>query len=322
MALARLGRQAKRPYGFCAKITAVGVLGLCFIVLWTVFSSSSTSVTVQRESFDDIGEPASGNAKVRTFGSHTNKHQVENHESSEKVKFDSDLDKGEKKVNASVSSSVNKHKSEKKRKEIPNKIKEKEKIKLPERETGENNGSEESENEDSQKEEEDEEGLVVDGKEQALNHESEASEDAGDEGAVAEKVDQESEETLEDEGGELRKGIKKTKKIKGPVFDPKVQYNWKLCNARSKHNYIPCVDFEVGSGKLQSYRHTERSCPRTPPMCLVPLLHAGYGVPVRWPESKVKVYLALYPFSSSELLGDAMCSDVIFGYFSLFADIV
>ncbi|KAF3446312.1 hypothetical protein FNV43_RR11491 [Rhamnella rubrinervis] len=287
MALARLSRQAKRPYGFCVKLTAVAVMGLCFMFLWSVLSSSSTSVTVQRESFDDIGEPASRNTKVRTFEPQSNKKEVKKRESNEKVKSESDLEKSKKGVNASVSSSVNEHKSEKKRKEIGNKKKERARTKFPKGETEENNGSEESEDEDSQKEKEDdeEEGLVVDGKEQALDREGEVTEDAEEEGVLVEKVDRDSVETLENEGGESSKGRKKTKKIKGPLFDPKAQYNWKLCSTKSKHNYIPCIDFEVGSG----YRHTERSCPRTPPMCLVPLPRDGYGHPVRWPDSKVKI---------------------------------
>lgn len=287
MALARLSRQAKRPYGFCVKMTAVAVMGLCFIFLWSVFSSSSTSVTVQRESFDDIGEPASGNTKARTFKPQSNKKEVEKHESGEKVKSESDLEKSEKNVNASVSSSVNEHKSEKKRKDIGHKKRERERTKMPKGETEENKGSEESEDEDSktEKEDDEEEGLVVDGKEEALDREGEVTEDTEEEGFLVEKVDRESEETLENEGGESSKGRKKTKKIKGPLFDLKAHYNWKLCSTKSKHNYIPCIDFEVGAG----YRHTERSCPRTPPMCLLPLPHDGYGLPVRWPESKVKV---------------------------------
>lgn len=302
MALARLNRQAKRPYGFCAKMTAAAVMGLCFIVLWSVFSSSSTSVTVQRQSFDDIGEPAPRNTKVRTFQPKSDKKGVQKHESSEKVKSESEWEKSVRKVNASVSSSATEHKSDKKRREPAHKKKEKEKKKLPKGEAKGNDGSEESEDEDSQteKEDEDEEGIVVDGKEQVLDREEgEVTEDA-----EGEEVDRDSEETLENEGGESSKGSKKTKKIKGPLFEPKALYNWKLCNTKSKHNYIPCIDYEVGSG----YRHTERSCPRTPPICLVPLPHNGYGAPVRWPESREKVYkcAALHSFLlQSHTRGDA-----------------
>lgn len=52
---------------------------------------------------------------------------------------------------------------------------------------------------------------------------------------------------------------------------------------------IPCIDFESASGKLQNYRHHERSCPKAPQMCLVPLPPGGYETPVSWPESKSKV---------------------------------
>nr|GMD99323.1 probable methyltransferase PMT28 [Ipomoea batatas] len=66
MAIARFGRQVKRSYqsfGFCVKLTAVVILGLCFVVTWSVFSPSSYSVASQRETFDDIAEPISGNGK-------------------------------------------------------------------------------------------------------------------------------------------------------------------------------------------------------------------------------------------------------------------
>jgi tRNA wybutosine-synthesizing protein 1 len=64
MTIARLARQAKRPRGFCVKMTAVAVMGFCFIFVWSMFSSSSTSATTQRESFDDIAEPVAGNTRV------------------------------------------------------------------------------------------------------------------------------------------------------------------------------------------------------------------------------------------------------------------
>ncbi|KAL5558051.1 hypothetical protein UlMin_034262 [Ulmus minor] len=285
MAIARLGRQlrqVKRPYGLWAKMAAVVVLGLCFIFVWFMFSSSSSSVTARRESFDDIGEPVSKNTKVRNFGSQPRKKEVKKDE--KKAKFGSDLegkDKVEKRVGGSVSKSVHEHKSERKNvKETSKKKKVKENTKLPEKA--------ESEDEDSQeKEDGEEEREVVDGKEEGLELDREGAE--GEDGLV-EPGDQESEGKLEDDGGESRNGGKKQKKMKGPVFDPKAHYSWKLCNTKSKHNYIPCIDFEVSSTKLQTYRHTERSCPRTPTMCLVPLPRDGYESPVRWPESKLKVF--------------------------------
>nr|QTZ19597.1 putative methyltransferase PMT28 [Bixa orellana] len=115
MAIARFGRQVKRPHGFCLKMTAVGVLGLCFIFIWSVFSSPSTSLTVQRESFDDIAEPVSSSAKVRSFGSQSKEREPQQHDSTKqdkKVKVDSGLKgKNERNVNRSASLSVNEHKS-------------------------------------------------------------------------------------------------------------------------------------------------------------------------------------------------------------------
>ena len=73
MALARFAGQTKRPYGICIKMTSVAILGLCFIFVWSMFSSPSTSITVQRESFDDIAEPvASGTRASKSNGNEMN----------------------------------------------------------------------------------------------------------------------------------------------------------------------------------------------------------------------------------------------------------
>ncbi|GMY28428.1 probable methyltransferase PMT28 [Fagus crenata] len=280
MAIARFGRQAKRPHGLCVKMTAVAILGLCFIFVWSMFSSTSSSVVSQRETFDDIAEPVSTNTRPSNSGTQSNKKQVENHESSKegkKVKVESDLDRrDEKKANGSVALVAEKHKSGKKdEKEVA-------------KEKKENDGPKQSEAEDSQKDkEEQEEEEVIDG-EEGLDIEGEDNGDKEGDSDLVESVDQESEEKLDDGSGESRKRGRK-RKINGPLFDPKAHYTWKLCSTRSKHNYMPCIDMESGTAKLQSYRHTERSCPRTSLMCLVPLPHDGYGTPVRWPESKLKI---------------------------------
>ena len=60
-----IARQAKLPCGLWVKMTVVTILGLCFIFVWTIFSSSSTSVTIQRESFEDIAEPVSSSSSSR-----------------------------------------------------------------------------------------------------------------------------------------------------------------------------------------------------------------------------------------------------------------
>ena len=91
------------------------------------------------------------------------------------------------------------------------------------------------------------------------------------------------------EDSEVKRG--KKQKFKGPLFDPKGEYSWKMCSTRSKHSYIPCIDIEVASKRVQSYRHHERSCPKNAVMCLVPLPHDGYETPVNWPESREKVCL-------------------------------
>ncbi|XP_020206830.1 probable methyltransferase PMT28 isoform X2 [Cajanus cajan] len=276
MAIARLVRQAKRPHGLWVKMTAVTILGLCFIFVWAVFSSSSSSsVTFQRESFEDIAEPVASSHRPQ------------------KPRDESKKGEADKKSNGSSSSS---HSSATR----PHPKKEKKKVHKEDKEKGNHQGSEDPQpqhgHEEKEKEkdkdkdkEKGEEEVEVEGEEEKVDREVDVDVDVdgGTSNDLIESVDQDS-EMLEDGGmEELRKTTKG--KVKGPLFDPNASYRWKLCSVRSKHNYIPCIDFEVGGGKIPSYRHTERSCPRTPLMCLVPLPHEGYGSPLPWPESKLKI---------------------------------
>lgn len=285
MALARFGRQVKRQHGVCVKMTAVAILGLCFIFVWSMFSSPSNSVTVQRESFDDIAEPVASSTMVsKSKGKDIEKHDANDN----KKKVESSLKKkDEKKVNGSLPLPAHEHKSGKNNeKHVSKRKKDKDKSKLSNevsKENQENQEQEESQGEEAEKENEDEEEVVVDDKEEGLDGESEEKGEMEGDADVDESVDQETQEKAENEN----EG--KKRKIKGPVFDPKAHYSWKQCSTRSKHNYIPCIDVESGFTRLHGYRHRERTCPKAPPMCLVPLPHDGYDSPVHWPESKLKV---------------------------------
>ncbi|KAG4934460.1 hypothetical protein JHK87_048462 [Glycine soja] len=259
MAIARLVRQAKRPHGLWVKMTAVTILGLCFIFVWGVFSSSSTSVTTQRESFEDIAEPASSSSSHKP----------------QKLK----KDESKKHPSAATRHHPEQHKG----KDNNNDNKEKKHVHKEDnnKEKGNHQGNEDPQPQHDQEEEKEKE-------KEEVEVEGEADVDAGG-GDLAESVDQgDSDEAVEDVE-EVRKASKGKGKVKGPLFDPNATYSWKLCSTRSKHNYIPCIDIEVGGGKVPSYRHTERSCPRTPFMCLVPLPHEGYESPLPWPESKLKI---------------------------------
>lgn len=279
--LARLGRQAKRPHGLCLKMSAVAILGLCFVFIWSMFSSPANSVTTQRESFDDVSQPVAANTKVNGSQTQSQEKSLEKHnQEDKKAKLESDLGKkDEEKVNGSVSVSVRKHESKKRNEKDVNK--DKHNVKSP---------NEKTENDDVEKEnDEEEEGLVVDGKEEEFDSEGEVIVDSEGNDDLIQQENGESGEKVEGESGGSRSTGEK-RKIKGPVFDPKAHYSWKLCSTRSKQNYIPCIDIESGTARFLNYRHRERSCPRSPPMCLVPLPHTGYGPPVPWPDSKSKVY--------------------------------
>ncbi|XP_065882061.1 probable methyltransferase PMT28 [Euphorbia lathyris] len=292
MAIARLVRHAKRPYGLCAKMTAVAVMGLCFIFVWSVFSSSSSVVTTQRESFDDIAEPVPANHRASNVKSPIKQKEPEKLESSRgdhRGNSRPGLESSEigEKINGTTPLSGMRHESrenEKKEKKVKDSPR-----KLPNRVEKHSTIKEEAENEELEKEEdEEEEGIVVDGREEANDDQIEGNENGEKEDSLIETTDQEAVEKEEEESDRGKSAGKKTK-IKGPLFDPKAHYNWRFCSTRSKHNYIPCIDIETSSGRVQNYRHTERSCPRSSPMCLVPLPHEGYSIPVSWPESKSKI---------------------------------
>ncbi|KAG9148067.1 hypothetical protein Leryth_003644 [Lithospermum erythrorhizon] len=285
MALARFGRQVKRSYysyGFCVKLTFVVILGLCFVFVWSFFSPSSFDVSYQRENFDEISEPVSANAKPINRESSSvissKKKEPEKAKEKKKEKFESDLEeKGSKKKNGVVLlKPKEKHKSEKKG--VGGKKKDRI-FKVP---------NEVNDEKDQENDESDENLEEKDGGDDVENREN------VDDDSKVNEVDEKNGDLANEEGVgeddvEKVEDNKKLKKKMGPLFDPKTQYSWKLCTTRSKQNYIPCIDFETVTGKFQLFRHHERSCPKMPPMCLVPLPRGGYETPVSWPGSKLKI---------------------------------
>lgn len=72
---------------------------------------------------------------------------------------------------------------------------------------------------------------------------------------------------------------------------------WKLCKVTAGPDYIPCLDNLQAIKKLPSaghYEHRERHCPDEAPTCLVPLPE-GYRIPVKWPQSREKIWFANVP---------------------------
>ncbi|KAL8244215.1 hypothetical protein R6Q59_010473 [Mikania micrantha] len=260
--IARFGRHAKRSYGFCIKFASVAVLGLCFVFVWYMFSPSASSVTYQRSTFGEIAEPVSERGQLKKSRSSVvptkNEHDLK-------------LGKVEQKkgVNGSLGldhlGHLEHHKKEEKGVKI---VKEEKQVNDKRSEV-----SDDSEDEN--------------GKENELEGEIEEGENIVDGDSDATEIDLDQ----SDESLELNARRGKKQKFKGPLFDPKVEYFWKLCNTRSKHNYIPCIDIEAASKRIQSYRHHERSCPKNPLMCLVPLPNR-YQIPISWPESREKIWFS------------------------------
>ncbi|KAF9609836.1 hypothetical protein IFM89_018778 [Coptis chinensis] len=276
--IARFSRQVKRPHGLCVKMSAVAALGLCFIFMLSTFSPSSSSLNSQRSSFSDIAEPVAANEKREKQLPKENK--VEPH------LREKDKTKGEGAVH------VNNPKNDKKKVRNPTGegVNLKQPLVLASNAT--QLGKEQVVDEDLERENEGEDELkedteVVDEHDGVTNGGIE--EDLDVDPLNEEKPEDESAaEYTEDEDAGLKTTVGKKKKL-GPVFDTQAHYSWKMCRVRSKHNYIPCIDIESATRKLQSYRHHERSCPKTPPMCLVPLPPKGYDSPIQWPESKLKI---------------------------------
>ncbi|CAM8975850.1 unnamed protein product [Rhodiola kirilowii] len=272
MAIVRFGRQLpKRPIGICVKMTIVAVLGLCFFVFWSMLSTSSSTLTSQRSSFGDISEPVASGTKLS-----------DNHRNvGKKPENRGRVDKQKRKKERDHESGKHVAGDGKDTKKIRNTGKG---VEPGEKSNGV--GTEKIESKIEEKEDEEEVIISEDG-EIGGDNEVEST-DSDDDDVV---TDVEAPVEKEDINGESEtKGNAKKRKKLGPVFDPGARYIWKLCNTRSKHNYMPCIDFESSSGKVTSYRHHERSCPKSPPMCLVPLPQDGYEYPVPWPESKLKVF--------------------------------
>lgn len=269
MASARLGRSIKRPpLGFSVKVSLVFLSGLAFVVIWWAFSSPSASVvSLERNSFGEIeAPPAATAAKKKHKETQKKTHRNKTPISPHK---DDNLKKTE----------------DRSRKE---KNKEREKVG-----GGEVEQAVVAKNETSEpvEEAEDEEKVEEEGLEEVTDNENMTDEGLQDDGN----------ENTEDVGGSDEASNSKTKKKKklGPLFDPKVRYTWKLCSQKIGQNYIPCVDMEGG------HRHHERSCPRTPLMCLGSL-PKDYRSPEPWPGRESKVL----PFPHHASLPDLFWQNV------------
>ncbi|XP_043708570.1 probable methyltransferase PMT28 [Telopea speciosissima] len=274
MAVARVFRLVKRPYGLCAKFIAVALLGLCFIFIWSTFLSSS-SVVSQRSSFGDIKESFSADEKKDSRALPRKREPVGNEapkggdNTVKSILGGKDKEKG----GGHVSHHTN-HNAGKKDKKADRVF------------SNATSVSEGSNNEDPQKIED--QGQIQEEEEEEVDDSEEENGRVIEDSDLNDSGDQQNEEKIVEETEKPISTGKKKKQV-GPVFDSRAQYTWKLCNVRSKYNYIPCIDIEHTTKTLQSYRHRERSCPGTPPMCLVPLPSGGYQSPVHWPESKSKI---------------------------------
>ncbi|KAL6493104.1 hypothetical protein OROGR_032863 [Orobanche gracilis] len=285
MAIARFGRQVNRSYqsfGFCVKLSAVVILGLCFVFVWSVFSNFS--VTSQRKTFDDIAEPKSvSDGKVSDFiQTHSNYIEPKKNQESDEHRLD---DKDMKIINGSGP--------------LMNPEQNSEKVNAKPREISSDADSELLKSAGEEKKNPENEGSEVDGviKENGEDDGNDREVEGVDNDDNSNEGGEEDADLINKEEfgqdiilGEDNVSTRDTKKKKlGPLFDPKKHCTWKLCNTRSKHNYIPCIDIESGTGRLQSFRHHERSCPKSAVLCLVPFPRDGYEAPVQWPESKNKI---------------------------------
>ncbi|KAK1288959.1 putative methyltransferase PMT28 [Acorus calamus] len=248
MAVGKPVRHHKpRTFGFVAKVSAAVVLGLCFVVVWSAFSSPSTAVSEKRSSFGDINEPPAADPRKKAA--------VEKEKRRRR--------RGTRIPRRGVLVPLRRRKLRRRRAagaRIPRR-----------RRPGRRRWR-----------------RTRHGSRRNLRRGRRKREMAEKEGPLEERIEEEKDGDLASDGGEDdNKTERKKKKVLGPLFDLKGNYNWRQCNVKTGHNYIPCVDLEAS--KFQRYRHHERSCPRTVPHCLV-ALPTGYQSPVPWPESEWKIW--------------------------------
>ncbi|KAL6502681.1 hypothetical protein OROHE_024334 [Orobanche hederae] len=106
----------------------------------------------------------------------------------------------------------------------------------------------------------------------------------------------ESNETKESWSTQADQSVHQNERRKsGPGHDDKnskYEYTWRLCNATTGADYIPCLDNEKVIAKIHNrkhHEHRERHCPEQPPVCLVPLPR-GYQTRIDWPQSRDKIW--------------------------------
>ncbi|XP_072951194.1 probable methyltransferase PMT28 [Typha angustifolia] len=250
MAGIRLGRAGKRgPLGFVAKVSIAILLGLSFIVIWSTFSPNSSSEEVYSQR-SSFDDISHPPDGILAAPGKNKERKTNSSQTHHPTRTPiSPLKHGSGNRNGSVVNDA--------KKKGEGEIEEKVEVKQEEEEK---DGGEEK--------------VEVEGLEEVKDGEDEDIEGG---------VDVNPEDEADGEGRTKGKGGKK-KKL-GPLFDPAVRYHWKQCGGKSGHNYIPCVDME-GIG---SQRHHERSCPRSPVMCLVSL-PKDYKPLDPWPERESKIW--------------------------------
>ncbi|XP_072969689.1 probable methyltransferase PMT24 [Typha angustifolia] len=78
---------------------------------------------------------------------------------------------------------------------------------------------------------------------------------------------------------------------RGEDFGNSYSFDWKLCNATTGPDYIPCLDNLKAIEKLHKkhHEHRERHCPDESVTCLVPLPE-GYRRSIEWPKSRDRIW--------------------------------
>ncbi|XP_073526216.1 LOW QUALITY PROTEIN: uncharacterized protein [Phyllobates terribilis] len=112
-----------------------------------------------------------------------------------------------------------------------------------------------------------------------------------------EKESKDSKKSWSTQANESSKEKQKQPNKQQDMDDDTYGITWKLCNATSGPDYIPCLDNTAAIKKLKStkhFEHRERHCPDDPPTCLVSLPE-HYKKPISWPESRTKIWFHNVP---------------------------
>ncbi|KAJ8531192.1 hypothetical protein K7X08_026626 [Anisodus acutangulus] len=278
---------------WCSKITVVTFLGISFVGIWMLISSSSFSIPIQNSEISStlkvskniLGQDFPVNAKREedeTFQGEKGFRRGRSLKEIEDEETEGDSsnlrNEEENQENSESSSSGDESQSGNESEEVDSR----------EKDSTSSGGESDSGGEDSNT---DENGDLKLESEKAKKGETENEIfPAGDQSEILK-------ETTTQNGPWSTQAAESEKENESQDSSSSKGYKWKLCKTDAGPDYIPCLDNVQAIRKLPStshYEHRERHCPIEPLTCLVPL-PSGYKQPIGWPRSREQIWYSNVP---------------------------